>query len=303
MSTRVKVHTHTLSSLLCKFYSYPNVKCLFVLLVFHHPPPPKKKKLNLFSAKYVHYRLLLYLSLFGFTLEPRVYRSRFAPPKTFLQRIDFTTQERQKMRSKIFPQQQIVENSTSVTTLTASTGSPALTDSTTSPPNTCNSGTSSNHVSSKTATSNSSPNQVSSLSSPQGPTQRANNRSSHQKVELNSSTLGKSEYPQTSFIARLALGNFSGDRRYTWEHALMLPATPEEVRIEVEILLSDLIVRLKQLLFNSLLCAYYVGFIPMLFADVSAHKTTCLHTTHTRTHTHSHTGTTHTHTHTESSLL
>ena len=57
--------------------------------------------------------------------------------------------------------------------------------------------------------------------------------------------------------------------KYTWEYALMLPATPDEVRSEVDVLLSDLIVRLKQILFNSLLCAYYVGIIPMLFADVS----------------------------------
>ena len=57
--------------------------------------------------------------------------------------------------------------------------------------------------------------------------------------------------------------------RYSPEHALLLPCTPDEVREEVELLLSDLIVRLKQLLFNSLLCAYYVGFIPVQFADVS----------------------------------
>ena len=82
--------------------------------------------------------------------------------------------------------------------------------------------------------------------------------------------------------------------------------------------------RLKQLLFNSLLCAYYVGFIPMQFADVSAlheshtqytphahthhaltlsHMHTHEHTsctyTHMYTHTHAHTYTTHTHTHTD----
>lgn len=55
----------------------------------------------------------------------------------------------------------------------------------------------------------------------------------------------------------------------TWEYSLLLPATPCQIRDEVEVILSDLIVRLKQLLFNSLLCAYYVGFIPMQFADVS----------------------------------
>ena len=59
------------------------------------------------------------------------------------------------------------------------------------------------------------------------------------------------------------------EMKYTWEHSLLLPAHPEEIRKEVDILLSDLIVRLKQLLFNSILCAYYVGFIPMQFADVS----------------------------------
>lgn len=50
---------------------------------------------------------------------------------------------------------------------------------------------------------------------------------------------------------------------------MLLPASPDEVRGEVDTLLADLVVRLKQLLFNSLLSAYYVGFIPMLFADVS----------------------------------
>ena len=50
---------------------------------------------------------------------------------------------------------------------------------------------------------------------------------------------------------------------------LFFPSSPEEVRNEVDILLSDLVVRLKQLLFNSILCAYYVGFIPIQFANVS----------------------------------
>jgi len=50
---------------------------------------------------------------------------------------------------------------------------------------------------------------------------------------------------------------------------LFFPSSPEEVRNEVDILMSDLIVRLKQLLFNSILCAYYVGFIPIQFANVS----------------------------------
>jgi len=50
---------------------------------------------------------------------------------------------------------------------------------------------------------------------------------------------------------------------------ILLSATAHEVRSEVDTLVSDLVVRLKQLLFNSLLCAYYTGFIPMQFVDVS----------------------------------
>ena len=57
--------------------------------------------------------------------------------------------------------------------------------------------------------------------------------------------------------------------KYGPEMRLLLPSTPDEVRNEINMLMSDLVVRLKQLLFNSLLCAYYIGFIPMQFADVS----------------------------------
>ena len=59
------------------------------------------------------------------------------------------------------------------------------------------------------------------------------------------------------------------DSHIFWETSLLLPAMPDEIRQEVDLLLSDLVVRLKQLLFNSILCAYYVGFIPVQFADVS----------------------------------
>lgn len=57
--------------------------------------------------------------------------------------------------------------------------------------------------------------------------------------------------------------------KYGPDYYLLLPLTPDEVRGEMDMLMSDMVVRLKQLLFNSLLCAYYVGFIPMQFADVS----------------------------------
>lgn len=194
--------------------------------------------------------LLLYLSLFGFTLEPRQYRSRFSPPKTFLQHINFSTLERQNLRSEIFSP----PSSGGVATLTSLSATHDHHPNNL-PSNTCNSSPTTNHVSTKTSNVNSSTTNLSHKTTTRGNSQKHSPK--------------KTEKSQASFIARLALGNISGDHRYTWEYALMLPTTPGEVRNEVDILLSDLIVRLKQLLFNSLLCAYYVGFIPMLFADVS----------------------------------
>ena len=48
-----------------------------------------------------------------------------------------------------------------------------------------------------------------------------------------------------------------------------LPATPEEVRTEVEKLLDDSVGRMKQLIFSSLLSTYYTTFVPLLFVEVS----------------------------------
>ena len=44
---------------------------------------------------------------------------------------------------------------------------------------------------------------------------------------------------------------------------------PDAVRYEAECLRTDFNMRVKQVLFQSLVCAYYVGFIPMIFAEVS----------------------------------
>lgn len=132
------------------------------------------QKASLFNLLFLFYPLLLYLSLFGFTLEPRPYRDRFKPPLKFLQHISMAG----RMRVDLY-------NYTHTT---------------------------------------------------QGTT--------HDQRNTDNSLLM--------------------DRNI---NALLLPATPDEIRNEVDILISDLIVRLKQLMFNSLLCAYYVGFIPMLFAE------------------------------------
>lgn len=43
---------------------------------------------------------------------------------------------------------------------------------------------------------------------------------------------------------------------------------PDAVRYETECLRTDFNLRIKQVLFQSLICAYYVGFIPMKFSEV-----------------------------------
>ena len=45
--------------------------------------------------------------------------------------------------------------------------------------------------------------------------------------------------------------------------------SPENVREEVELLKTDFNNRIKQVLFHSMLCAYYMGFVPLCFAQVS----------------------------------
>lgn len=47
--------------------------------------------------------------------------------------------------------------------------------------------------------------------------------------------------------------------------------SPEAVREEVEFFKTDFNNRIKQVLFNSMLCAYYMGFVPLCFAQVSIH--------------------------------
>ena len=45
--------------------------------------------------------------------------------------------------------------------------------------------------------------------------------------------------------------------------------TPDTVRYEAQCLITDFNLRIKQILFNSLISAYYVGFIPLKFTQVS----------------------------------
>jgi hypothetical protein len=44
--------------------------------------------------------------------------------------------------------------------------------------------------------------------------------------------------------------------------------TPDIVRDEVEMLKTDFNERMKQVLFNSMLSAYYMAFVPLCFAQV-----------------------------------
>lgn len=209
-----------------------------------------------------------------------MYRSRFAPPKTFLQHIDFPTLERQKLRAQIFSHQAqgLVQEKLSVPSSTKkqlfksaeSNTVPILSQ------NTCSAGphrhTPPNENSSTPTAMASTP--APSLGNPhKSPLLRSSkegNEPATQSLAMDSKDSVEQLSKDSSILAKpLVGGSVAGDERYTWEYALMLPIYPDEVRNEVDLLLSDLIVRLKQLLFNSLLCAYYVGFIPVLFADVS----------------------------------
>ena len=197
----VSMATTSPTSQLCYLLYKRQYQCMYVEEVRPSLPPSLP-------------RLLLYLSLFGFTLEPRSYRSRFRPPSRFLQHLDLSS----RLKSRFQAHQHLIGNASNSTANSASSPTSPGGVATGSPPGLRP------------------PNQR--TTPPQDPAAQS------------------SEQRNT-------------DVRYTWEYSLLLPATPEEIRQEVEILLSDLIVRLKQLLFNSLLCAYYVGFIPMQFADVS----------------------------------
>ena len=197
------------------------------------------------------FRLLLYLSLFGFTLEPRPLRSRYRPPKTFLQHIDFTDLKREQdyhlARYPAGHKQFKIEKPLN------SVKKPVKQS--TKKGNHSNSNNSHSSSSTTSATSNNSTHSSSSNTLSTG-----KNRSSL-SVD-NSDSRGGSA---ADFLASAASLD---DPDIFFEATLLLYALPDEVRQEADMLLSDLLVRLKQLLFNSLLCAYYVGFIPVQFADV-----------------------------------
>jgi hypothetical protein len=201
------------------------------------------------------FRLLLYLSLFGFTLEPRPLRSRYRPPRTFLQHIDFTDLKReQDYHLAMHPSGHKQFKIKIIEKPLNSVKKPVKQS--TKKGNHSNSNNS--HSSSSAAASAPSNNSTHSSSSNISPTGR--NRSSPSAD--NSDIRGGSA---ADFLVSSASLD---DPDIFFEATLLLYALPNEVRQEVDLLLSDLVVRLKQLLFNSLLCAYYVGFIPVQFADV-----------------------------------
>jgi hypothetical protein len=174
---------------------------------------------SLFNLLFLFYPLLLYLSLFGFTMEPRVHRSRFQPPRGFLE-----DPEGRKIPRRMFPTLPVFAAGVS----SPQTLGPMIL------------------LHKADFTNQSDPPNRERLQSEQA-------GSSNEDVE----TLAKAqETPPAKYVPK-----------YTWEYSLLLQTGPDEIRREVDILISDLTVRLKQLLFNSLFCAYYVGFIPMQFAD------------------------------------
>ena len=162
---------------------------------------------------YISCRLLLYLSLFGFTMDPRIYRYRYQSTAAFLHHLQVTTklQPHEWMTpSKAHPSPVHIHLNHSHTTVSV--------------------------MRRKTAAPNGS--------------------------------IGNENSNTVDYSKELKNGNLTLSY-------ILLAATAHEVRSEVDTLVSDLVVRLKQLLFNSLLCAYYTGFIPMQFVDVSMFMCMC----------------------------
>ena len=146
-------------------------------------------------------RLLLYLSLFGFTMDPRLHRYRYQSTASFLHHLQMST--------KFQPHEWEAHSST--------TPSPVPV-----------------HI---------------------------NHSHTVSLVRRKGTLNGSIGNDNTTHSKQQRSGNLKLS-------CILLSATAHEVRTEVDTLVSDLVVRLKQLLFNSLLCAYYTGFIPMQFVDV-----------------------------------
>lgn len=71
---------------------------------------------------------------------------------------------------------------------------------------------------------------------------------------------------RTSLLDKAVMVNGNANGELPVPQPCSLP--PDAVRYEAECLRTDFNLRIKQVLFQSLLCAYYVGFIPMKFSEV-----------------------------------
>ena len=71
---------------------------------------------------------------------------------------------------------------------------------------------------------------------------------------------------QTTLLDKGVMVNGNAKQELPAPQPCSLP--PDAVRYETECLRTDFNLRIKQVLFQSLICAYYVGFIPMKFSEV-----------------------------------
>lgn len=95
--------------------------------------------------------------------------------------------------------------------------------------------------------------------------------SPHQEL----SPLSQLQLLQTSLLDKGVMVNGSAKQEIPAPQPCSLP--PDAVRYETECLRTDFNLRIKQVLFQSLVCAYYVGFIPMKFSEV---RVTCFCVVH-----------------------
>lgn len=185
------------------------------------------RKASIFDCLFLFYPFILYLSLFGFTLYPTVHREKLFSNKTVY--VQFVHSPKNVSSSEFCP------NSTTPT----------------------GEGPSVLH------------NSLSSLQEEMILLQR-----NHRLLPSDVSSCRTCRDGNNGKLTRrkgesheILTNGISHDVYHSKHNLIDLPASPEEIRTEVESLLQDVISRVKQLLFNSVVCTYYTIYIPLQFVE------------------------------------
>lgn len=92
-------------------------------------------------------------------------------------------------------------------------------------------------------------------------------RSKNKTYEINGTLLGDKSKEANQCNGHLLNGTSNLGKKSTCNRD-QCSMSPDNVRYEAECLRTDFNLRMKQILFNSLISAYYVAFIPLKFTQV-----------------------------------